>query len=171
MLKYPASLPVAQKADRAYQMVDPLVSTPFDNGQTRWDRQFSDVPYSTPVSWIFTDAELALFRTWYTNILNWGVEWFEMPLAAEDGREVRECHFVQGYSGPQRLTFDRWKVTANLVLRRLPTIDPDWLELPEFWLPPGRSIFDNAINNLWPDNKYQTYIVTFDRTVNEEWPA
>lgn len=171
MLKpYPDFLPVARKSDRAYQMVDPLESTPFDNGQTRWDRKFTDVPFSTPVHWILTDAQCALFRTWFANTVRSGADWFEMPLAADDGREVRECHFVTGYAGPIRQGYDRWRIDANLVLRRLPTIDPDWLLLPEYWLPPGNSIFDKAILELWPENKYQTYITTFDRAVNEEWP-
>ena len=151
MLKqYPASLPPARKGDRSYQMVDPLVSSASENGQTRWDRRFTDTPYSTPVHWIFTNAECALFRTWYKNVIRSGADWFEMPLAADDGREIRECHFVQAFAGPERFGYDRWKVTANLVLRRLPEIDPDWLLLPEFWLPPGPSIFDIAINVKWP---------------------
>lgn len=152
MLKqYPASLPPARKSDRSYQMVDPLVSSGSDNGQTRWDRRFTDVPYSTPVHWIFTDAECALFRTWHKNVIRSGADWFEMPLVADDGREIRECHFVQAFAGPERFGYDRWKVTANLVLRRLPEIDPGWLELPEYWLPPGPSIFDVAINRIWPE--------------------
>jgi hypothetical protein len=154
--KYPAALPVARKADRAYQMVDPLVSTPFDSGKTRWDRRFTDVPFSTPVTWIFTNAQYSLFRTWYKNLIRDGADWFEMPLAADDGREVRECHFVQGYSGPDRLGFDRWRVSASLVLRRLPVIDPDWLDASEYWLPPGISIFDRAVNYHWPRNAIST---------------
>lgn len=158
MLKqYPSALPAAQKADRAYQMVDPLVSTASDNGQTRWDRRFTDVPYSTPVSWIFNDAECALFRTWYVNAIRNGADWFEMPLASDDGRQVRECHFVQAYAGPERLGYDRWRIAANLVLRRLPVIDGDWLLLPDFWLDDGRKIFDIAMNRKWP--KHVEYVL------------
>lgn len=167
--KYPEALPAAQKMDRAYQMVDPLVSTPFDSGQTRWDRQFSDVPFSTPVSWVFTDKQCALFRTWYVNSINWGADWFEMPLASDDGREVRTCHFIQGFSGPVRLGFDRWRVSANIRLRRLPAIDPDWLLLPSFYLNP--EIFDYAVNDKWPLNPWQVYILETDQAINEEWPT
>lgn len=170
MLSYPASLPAPLKSDRSFQMVDPLVSTPFQNGQTRWDRQYSDVPTATPMSWIFSDAECALFRTWYQNTLNWGAEWFEMAVAADDGREVRQCHFVQGYSGPARLGFNRWRVSANIILRRLPVIDPDWLLLPEYWLAPGSSIFDVAMNDKWPLNPWQVYIEAMDTAINEDWP-
>lgn len=142
--KYPDALPAALKADRAYQMADPLVSTPFDNGQTRWDRKFTDVPYATPVSWLFNNAQCALFRTWFANKIRNGADWFEMELASDDDREVRECHFVQGYAGPVRVGFDRWRVTANLVLRRLPVPDPGWLDEPDFFLDMGR--FDIAVN-------------------------
>lgn len=147
---YPSALPAAQKASTAFQMVDPLVSTPFDSGQTRWDRRFTDVPFATPVTWIFNNQQCALFRTWYRNSINLGADWFEMPIASDDDREVRECHFVQGYTGPQRVGFDRWRVTANLVLRRLPEPDPDWLLEPEFFLDPCR--LDIAIN--WEKPQY-----------------
>lgn len=170
--KYPESLPAPLKSDREFQIVDPLVSTPFDSGQTRWDRQFTDVPLSTPVTWIFTDAQCAIFRTWYANRINWGADWFEMALAADDGREVRECHFVSGFQGPARMGFDRWRVTANLVLRRLPLIDPDWIDLPEYWDPRGRAIFDVALGMHWPVDLYDGTADgrIFDIAINEKWP-
>lgn len=148
--KYPSALPAALKADRAFQMVDPLVSSASDNGQTRWDRRFTDVPYSTPVSWIFDDAECALFRTWYENTIRSGADWFEMPLTSPEGREVRECHFTQAIAGPERVGYDRWRMSGQIVLRRLETIDEDWVLLPDFWLPAGRGIFDIAMNRKWP---------------------
>lgn len=173
MLKqYPSVLPVALKADRAFQMVDPLVSTPSDNGQTRWDRRFTDVPFSTPVSWILNDWECALFRTWYKNTIRDGADWFEMPLTSAEGREVRECHFAQAYSGPSRLGYNRWKIEASLVLRRLPEIDEGWVELPEYWLPESRAIFDIALNSIWPLSPWDPALggPAFDRGINEKWP-
>lgn len=173
MLKqYPKTLPAAQKMDRAFQMVDPLVSSASSNGQTRWDRQFTDTPTATPVSWVFEDWQCALFRTWYKNTIRAGADWFEMALTADDGRELRECHFVEAYSGPERLGYNRWKISANLVLRRLPEIDPDWVDLPEYWDPVGRSIFDRAINLHWPLSPYDAArdAKVFDRAINEKWP-
>ena len=170
--KYPESLPAPLKADRAFQMVDPLVSTPFDSGQTRWDRQFTDVPTATPVSWIFSDAQCAVFRTWYQNRINLGADWFEMTMASDDGREVRECHFVKAYAGPERLGFNRWRISASLLLRRLPTIDPEWIELPEYWEPRGRAILDLALSRYWPIDPYDGTAdgLVFDRAINEKWP-
>ena len=170
--KYPSVLPAAQKMDRAFQMVDPLVSSASSNGQTRWDRRFTDTPTATPVSWVFSNWELELFRTWYKTTLRSGADWFEMQLAAGDGRQARECHFVEAYSGPERLGYDHWKVTANLVLRRLPEIDPEWVEVPEYWDPAGRSIFDRALNALWPLNPYDSSrdARVFDRGINQFWP-
>lgn len=172
MHSYPSYLPPPLKSDRDFQIVDPMVSTPYDSGQTRWDRQFTDVPTATPVSWILTDAQCAIFRTWYANVLNWGVDWFEMPLTADDGQELRECHFVKGYSGPTRLGFDRWKISANLVLRRLPEIDPEWIEVPEYWDPVARGIFDLAMTTLWPVWPYDGASdgAIFDTAMTTYWP-
>lgn len=147
--QYPASLPVPLKGDRDLQMVDPLVATPFDNGQTRWDRQYTDVPATTPVSWILTDAQSQAFQAWYRDVLNFGVKWFAMPLRSPTGRNVEECHFVRGYSGPRRKGFNRWQIDAQLMLRRMP-------------LPPmGEGLFPDDI----------VYSELFDLTINKEWPT
>lgn len=149
MLKqYPASLPPPLKGDRAFQLVDPLVSSSSENGQTRWDRRFTATPASTPVTWIFTDAQAQAFQAWYRDQLRDGAEWFEMPLRSPIGREVEQCHFVAAYAGPVRSGYDRWRVTANLVLRRMP-------------LPPmGEGEFPDDI----------VYSEIFDLTINREWP-
>lgn len=169
MLKqYPASLPPPLKGDRAFQLVDPLVSTASDNGQTRWDRRFTVTPASTPVSWIFTDIQAAAFTAWYADSLRDGAEWFEMPIRSPIGREVEQCHFVSAYSGPERLGYDRWRVTASLVLRQMPRFPPGWGEFPEFIL--EASTIDVALNDKWPLNKFQVHILEVDRAINQEWP-
>lgn len=147
--KYPDSLPPPQKSGRAFQMVDPLVSTPFDNGQTRWDRQFTAVPTSTPVSFIFNDAQCQAFEAWHRDVLNLGALWFDLPLRSPIGREDEECHFAGAYSGPERLGFDRWRISAQVILRRRP-------------LPPmGEGEFPDDI----------VYSELFDLTMNREWPT
>lgn len=148
MLKYPDSLPVAQKAGRAFQMADPLVSTPFDNGQVRWDRRFTSTPTVTPMSWIFTDAEFQAFGGWYRDQLRSGAEWFEMRVRSPNGFNPEQCHFVEAYSGPTRLGFDRWRVDARLMLREQPLPDTD-----EGWFPDDiltSELFDKTINLEWP---------------------
>lgn len=148
MRKYPSLLPAALKGDRAFQLVDPLVSSSSENGQTRWDRRFTATPASTPVSWIFTDVQAQAFQAWYRDQLRDGAEWFEMPIRSPIGREVEQCHFVAAYGGPERLGYDRWQFTANLVLRRMP-------------LPPmGEGEFPDDI----------VYSEIFDLTINREWP-
>lgn len=167
--KYPDSLPPPLKADRAFQMVDPLVSTPFDSGQTRWDRQFTDVPTATPVSFIFTDVQCTAFQAWYRDVLKDGARWFLLPLRSPMGRLSEEVHFVKGYSGPHRKGYDRWEVNADLVLRRIPLPPPGSGEFPDFIL--FASIFDVAINAYWPDHNWQTYMHVGDIAINENWPS
>lgn len=147
--KYPASLPPPLKSDRDFQMVDPLISTQYDTGQTRWDRRFTDVPTATPISFLFNDAQCQAFQAWYRDVLKHGMLWFVLPLRSPIGRNDEECHFVQGYSGPTRVGFDRWRITAQIVLRRIP-------------LPPiGEGEFPDDI----------VYSELLDLTINREWPA
>lgn len=154
---YPTGLPAPLKADRSFQMVDPLVSSASDNGQTRWDRRFTDVPTATPVSWIFTDQQCSAFEAWYRDVLRDGAEWFEMPLTTAVGREPRECHFLAAYSGPERLGPDRWRITADITLRRRPLLPPGWGNFPEYIL--NSCVIDIALNLLWPQYTfdYPTY--------------
>lgn len=149
MLKqYPARLPAAQKMDRAFQMVDPLVSSNSDNGQTRWDRRFTDVPTSTPISWIFSDLECQAFEGWYRGPLRDGAEWFELRLRSPMGYHIEECHFVSAYSGPIRLGYNRWRIEAQVVLRRRPVPSANEGEFPDDILTSG--LFDRTINWEWP---------------------
>lgn len=148
MRKYPSGLPAALKADRAFEMVDPLVSTPFDNGQMRWDVRFTDVPTVTPVSWIFSDVQFQAFGAWYRDQIRNGADWFEMPIRTPNGRSVEQCHFLTKYSGPARLGYDRWRVQGQLMLRRLPLPLIGEGEFPDDILTSG--IFDITINEEWP---------------------
>lgn len=171
MLKqYPSVLPAPLKGDRSFQMVDPLVSSASENGQTRWDRRFTDVPTATPVSWILSDLECLAFESWYRDEIRDGADWFEMPLRTPKGRDVEECHFVSGYSGPARSGYDRWRIEAQIVLRRRPMLPPGWGEFPEFIL--GSGIIDVAINVHWPLYPYDANrdAGVFDRGINEKWP-
>lgn len=146
--KYPAGLPAPLKADRSFQMVEPLVSTSSDNGQTRWVRRFTDVPTATPVSWIFNDLQCQAFQSWYAGPLRDGAEWFEMPLTSDLGRRVEQCHFVSAYSGPKRLGYDRWQIEGQIVLRRRPLSGNNDGFFPEDVL--TSEIFDRTINLEWP---------------------
>lgn len=148
MRKYPSMLPAALKGNRDFQMVDPLVSTPSDNGQTRWDRRFTDVPTATPVTWILSDLECQIFQVWFRDQLRDGAEWFEMPITSDLGRQVEQCHFVSAYSGPSRFGYDKWKIAGQITLRRRPLLGPDEGFYPEeiFY----SDIFDRTINTEWP---------------------
>lgn len=145
---YPDSLPPPLKSDRAFQMVDPLVSTPFDSGQTRWDRRFTDVPTATPVTFIFTQTQAQAFMAWYRDILRNGAKWFKMPIRSPMGRDIEEVHFIKGYSGPFAHGYDRWRITADLLLRRIPLPPDGEGEFPDDIV--NSEIFDLTINREWP---------------------
>jgi hypothetical protein len=149
MLKqYPSGLPVPLKADRAFQMVDPLVSSASANGQTRWDRQFTDVPTATPVTWLFNDLECQAFVAWHKDAIRDGADWFTMPLRTEAGRHVETCHFIAAYSGPTRSGYDRWRIEAQLLLRRRPILNDNDGNFPDDVL--TSELFDKTINWEWP---------------------
>lgn len=149
MLKqYPSVLPAPLKGDRSFQMVDPLVSSASDNGQTRWDRRFTDVPTATAVSWVLNDIQCQAFEAWYKDVIRDGADWFEMPIRSPVGRHIEQCHFVAAYTGPARLGYDRWRIEARLVLRRRPVPNDNDGQFPEDIL--TSELFDKTINLEWP---------------------
>lgn len=146
--RYPESLPAPLKVETAFQMVDPLVSTPFDSGQTRWDRQFTDVPTATPMAFIFNDAECQAFMAWHRDVLKDGAKWFEMPIRTPVGMNYEEAHFVKAYSGPSRTGYDKWRISANILLRRRPMPPMGEGEFPEDIV--FSELFDLTINRELP---------------------
>ncbi|MNR41072.1 hypothetical protein D3C85_1594170 [compost metagenome] len=50
-----------------------------------------------------------------------------------------------------------------------PLLPPGWAEiLPDYIL--QAEIFDYAMNDEWPLNPWQVYILETDQAINEEWP-
>lgn len=142
--KYPDSLPLGLRAERSFQMVDPLVSTSSDNGQTRWVRRFTDVPTSSPFTWLLSELECQAFEGWYQQTLKDGAEWFQMRVRSAVGLRLEECHFIRAYSGPTRVAADLWKIEAPLLLRRRPIPVANDGAFPDEIL--ASKIFDKTIN-------------------------
>lgn len=49
-------------------------------GAARQRKRFTSVPEDVTLNWIFTSAEMAIFRTFFNTDINLGTDWFTMNL-------------------------------------------------------------------------------------------
>lgn len=168
MIKYPEGLPVGLHSGRTYQTVSPLQRSPLENGRARQRRRFTNVPTMASVSWIFNSAQAQAFEIWWKVQLVDGSQWFECPLETPLGYEDYTARFTDIYSGPNRLGPLLWSISAELELRYRPILSDDWGLIPDFVA--EQSIFDIAMNDKWPLNPWQIYILETDQAINQEWP-
>lgn len=165
---YPEGLPRGLHSGRSYQLVSPLTRSELVSGRARQRRTFTSVPEAAQVKWLFTSAQGQAFEAWWRDALTDGVSWFECPLETPIGYTLYTCRFTDVYSGPNRVGPELWAYSAELELRERAVLPVGWGEFPDLVL--GSSIFDVAINSLWPLSDWQKYAGDFDNAINKEWP-
>lgn len=153
MPSYPSQLPLPTQSGYALQHQSPFVRTEMQSGRARQRRAFTSVPSSVSVSWFFTsDVDCQLFEGWFRDDAGAkdGENWFDMPLQTPIGTRDYDCRFVDMYSGPQLVAFNKWQISATLEIRDRPIAPPDYATLaPDYIL--LSDIFDIAINQEWPE--------------------
>jgi hypothetical protein len=170
MILYPESLPRGLHNGRTYQTVSPLQRSELNSGRARQRRRFTSVPTMASISWIFNSAQAQAFEAWWRDALIDGSQWFECPLETPLGYSTDYvARFTDIYSGPNRLGPMLWQITAELELRQRPILPVDWGLIPD--LVAQQAIFDIAMNEKWPLNPWQVYILETDTAINQEWPT
>lgn len=170
MILYPAELPRGLHNGRTYQTVSPLKRSELASGRARQRRNFTSVPTMAQISWIFNSEQAQAFEAWWRDQLIDGSQWFECPLETPLGYDVDyTARFTDIYSGPNRLGPLLWSFSAELELRERPILPFDWGLIPDFVA--HQSIFDIAMNEKWPLNPWQVYILQTDQVINQEWPT
>lgn len=166
---YPAGLPRGRHSGRSYQLVSPLLRSDLVSGRAIQRRRFTSVPQGASINWLFNDAQGQAFEAWWRDQLVDGAKWFECPLDTPLGYMDYTCRFTDVYSGPDRVGPNLWAYSAELELRERAALPPGWGEFPEFIV--DQDIFDIALNDKWPLNPWQVYILETDTAINQEWPT
>lgn len=168
-ITYPEGLPLGLHSGRSYQLISPLQRSELDSGRARQRRRFTSVPEGASVSWLFTGVQARAFIAWWRDALIDGSQWFEMPLDHPGlGLTDYTCRFTDVYKGPARVGADWWSITAELELRERAAPPIGYGDFPEYII--DASIFDIAMNSLWPLNPWQRYADAMDSAINEDWP-
>lgn len=169
MIEYPREyLPLPLREGYTFQAVSPMQRSEMQSGRARQRRRFTSVPTMAAVSWILSDVQSQLLEAWFEDALKSGSEWFNCPLKTPEGIQDYVARFTDIYRGPVLVGVSLWRFTAELELRERPILAPGWGNFPG--LIAGSRIFDIAMNQEWPESKYQTFMGALDEGINEEWP-
>lgn len=149
-INYPAALPKPVQSGYALQTVSPLMRTTMQSGRARQRRTYTSVPQSVAVSWIMTDQEAQLFENFFQVSLVDGSLWFFADLQTPLGVMPYECRFVDIYTGPALVAYNKWQFSATLETKERNTLaGGDWaIIMPSVIL--MSDIFDLAMNREWP---------------------
>lgn len=165
---YPEGLPCPLRENYAREPVNSIRSTPMDSGRSRQRVDFRNVPDMIQLTWIMTAPQASLFEAWAAQIV--GAGWFTMPLLSPLGFDDEEVRFKTAPVGGELAGKFLWRYKVVCESRKRPLLPPGWASiLPEYIL--NADIFDKAMNDEWPLNPWQVYILETDQAINQEWPT
>lgn len=119
MATWPATLPIPNVNGFQLNPMDPVRRTQMEVGASRKRRISKSRDDRVNVEWTFTDAQMAIFRTWFDDDAEaaGGSAWFSMDLyIGESGITTQEACF-NGIWKSSLLGGVNWVVTATLEVR------------------------------------------------------
>jgi hypothetical protein len=85
-------------------------------------RLYRSVPSYPDVSWLFSDAQAALFDGWIKHAIGYS-DWFLMPLRTPLGLAPAKVRFTDKFiSGKEIVGVNHWRWTATIEAFELPVI-------------------------------------------------
>ena len=119
MATYPTTLPRPIARGYGLTPVDPAIRTDMDVGAPRVRRRTAARNDRVKVAWLFTDAQMATFRTWFDDPAeaDGGASWFSISLPIGTGGTVAlEARFTKVFEATRNAGLS-WNVTAELEVR------------------------------------------------------
>ena len=118
---FPSELPGPLVSGYSATRQDPILRTGMDAGAPRARRRYTDTADYLDCSWAFDQAEMNIFKWFYEETLNDGLEWFDMDVDVGGqenviGKQTYECRFRRVYQARARLC-NQWTVSGSLELR------------------------------------------------------
>lgn len=165
---YPEGLPCPLRENYGFNPPNNIRRTPMDSGRARQRIDFRKTPDEVSLQWIFTSPQASLFTSWAAQVV--GAGWFTITLLTPLGFEQQEVRFTTTPTGGELTGKFLWRYRVVCEVRNRPLLPPGWAEiLPDYIL--QADIFDIAMNDKWPLNPWQVYILQTDQAINQEWPT
>lgn len=153
-IDFPSVLPCPQREGKAVRTVQPFSRTTMTTGRAIQRRRFSSVPSMVQVSWVFNSEQAVVFEAWFRDAIKDGASWFNIDIRFPLGvfpSEFGPCvaRFTDMYTGPDQISANHWRYSAELEIWERPLFETGWGILPDFIT--GMDIFDIAMNREWPE--------------------
>ena len=147
-IDFPSSLPCPQREGKSVRTVQPFSRTTMTTGRAIQRRRFSSVPSMVQVSWVFNSDQARAFEAWFRDAINDGASWFNIDIKFPLGFGPYVARFADMYTGPDQISANHWRYSAELEIWERPLVEPGWGIVPDFIT--GMDIFDIAMNREWP---------------------
>ena len=119
MAAYPATLPRPTFDGYALKPVDPVARSGFEAGRLQARSRVTRAPTQIPVRWVFTEAEFAVFESWFRHVALDGAARFDVELASGQGINSLSAQFADGWHA-EALSGLSYGVGATLQVRAVP---------------------------------------------------
>lgn len=119
MATWPTDLPAPNLSGYQVEPTDQSLRTDMEFGAARSRRRSFARLDRVRVGWVFTDAQMDTFRTWFENSAEaaGGSAWFAITLRiGNTGATAQEARFVGGFQAGLRKA-SLWEVSAQLEVR------------------------------------------------------
>lgn len=118
MPAWPSTLPAPLTENYGVDATDTTVRTDMDSGPARVRRRFTAAPDMLTATWRLSEAQMAIFRTFFEDDIDHGAAWFDMPVkdGRTEGGETQEVRF----SAPWRASYIGgygWTISATIEVR------------------------------------------------------
>lgn len=116
---WPTSLPAPRSDGYGLTPVDPVIRTDMESGAPRARRRSAARNDRISVMWVFTDTQMATFRTWFDDAAEaaGGSNWFYLNVAiGTSGIVSMQCRFA-GIWQARQISGWNWEVSATLEVR------------------------------------------------------
>lgn len=155
MADFPTTLPAPQVQGYDLTPDDPVLRTNMEAGAGRSRRQFTDVPQTCTLSWVLTEAQLALFEAWHKYTALDGSGWFQINLANGLGLQSMEARFK---GVPKKSLHSaggmNWQVSAQVQVRNAPMLTAAEMDValayPPDYLTYGAANLQTLIHSTLP---------------------
>lgn len=126
MASWPTYLPAPLLSGFDSTSDDPILRTNMEAGAPRARRMFTSVPDNITLSWVFTEAQLALFEAWHKLEAQDGAAWFTVSLPNGLGMQSVEARFKRPLKKALRGGMS-WFVSGDVQVRNAPTMTQEYL--------------------------------------------
>ena len=116
MALFPATLPAPLIDGYSGTQDQAFIRTDMEAGSQRQRQRFSAANTQMSISWLFTAAQMATFKTFFDTTINRGSDWFTYTLDLGAGDISYDARFTQPYQFSY-VEGDNWRVSGNIEVR------------------------------------------------------